>query len=147
MIARAVAKYIRISPKKARLVARTMRGKSVDQALSTLANINKKASEIIFEVIESAANNAKRKYPETKYTGSDLYISKIAVDEGPSLSRYRAASMGRASTIIKRSSHILVELDVIPETLEKLQKEGQKKKETRKLKTETTKTPAKARRK
>lgn len=131
MIARAIAKYIRISPKKARLVAGSLRRKPVGDALSMLMNINKKASEIVGSVIESAASNAKMKYPDKKYTEDDLYISKITIDEGPALVRYRAASMGRASMVKKRTSHILVELDVNPKRKEQKvskQKEAKKQK-------------------
>ena len=115
MIARAVARYIKIAPRKARLVADIVRGKVVQDSLGILMNTNKKASDILSEVIESAANNAKHKYPDKKYSLADLYISKITVDGGPSLVRFRAASLGRASMIRKRSSHILVEVDMITE--------------------------------
>lgn len=137
MIARAIARYIRIPPRKLRLVVDVIRGKGVDEALAVLMNINKKASGFVGEVIESAANNAQRMYPEKKYIYSDLYISKITVDEGPSLARYRAASMGRAVMIKKRTSHIFVGLDVrSPEkseqTAQAKKKEPQKRKTIRK---------------
>ena len=130
MIARAIARYQKISPKKARLVIDAIRGKSVDTALSMLPNINKKASELIEDVLKSAVSNVKVKYPEENYTDNVLFISKITADEGPSLKRFRAASMGRASMIKKRSSHILVELDIIKEKLEQLktEKKSQQKK-------------------
>ena len=144
MIARAIARYIRISPKKLRLVINTIRGKGVDEALAVLMNINKKASELVGEVIESAANNAQRKYPEKKYIYSDFYISKITADGGPSLARYRAASMGRAVMIKKRTSHIVVELDVRPEKLKQLQAKETKKKEPQKRKTMRNRVLAKA---
>lgn len=129
MIARAMAKYIRIAPKKAMIVADTVRGKSVEESLMTLSSINKKASDLLSEVIASAARNAKRKYPDQKYTDVDLYLSKVTVNEGPALARYRAASMGRAMTIRKRTSHILVEIDAIPERIK--EKETHEKKETK----------------
>ncbi len=127
MIAKAIARYIRISPKKARLVIDVVRGKSADEALAILMNTNKKASELVSDVIESAVNNAQRKHPEKKFTQDDFFISKIVADEGPALVRFRAASMGRASMIKKRSSHILVELDVIPEKLEEKSQKSKKK--------------------
>ena len=136
MIARAIARYIRISPKKLRLVVNAIRGKGVEEALAILMNTNKKASELVGEVIESAAKNAQRKYPEKKYVYNDLYISKIAADEGPALARYRAASMGRAVMIKKRTSHIFVGLDVRPERAEQT---AQTKKKRKKI---TVKKPA-----
>jgi len=112
MIAKAVARYVKIGPRKARLVVDVIRGKDVDEALSMLPNISKKVSEILDDLVRSAVNNARIKFPEDEYTEDVLFINKITVDEGPALVRYRAASMGRASMIKKRSSHIYVELDV-----------------------------------
>ncbi len=142
MIATAKARYIRISPKKVRLVIDVIRGKGVDEALAVLMNTNKKASELVGEVVESAANNAQRRYPEKKYVYNDLYISKITADEGPSLTRFRAASMGRAVMIKKRTSHIFVELDARPERAEQTAK--MKKKQPQKRNTIPKKVSAKA---
>ncbi len=142
MISQAKARYIRISPKKLRLVIDVIRGKGVDEALAVLMNTNKKASELVGEVVESAANNAQRRYPEKKYVYNDLYISKITADEGPSLTRYRAASMGRAVMIKKRTSHIFVELDARSERAE--QRLKAKKKEPQKRKTMRNRVLAKA---
>ncbi|MDD4202091.1 MAG: 50S ribosomal protein L22 [Candidatus Omnitrophica bacterium] len=135
MISKAHSKYIRIAPKKARLVADVLRGKRVDEALSLLPNINKKMSEYALDAIRSAYCNAKVKYPQANYGESGLYISKITVDEGPSLRRYRAATMGRASAIKKRTSHMCIELDLVPakmqdETAKKSMKKVASKKET-----------------
>ena len=120
MITRALEKYIRISPKKLQPIARLLRKKKVEEALYILINVNKKGASILRTVIESAFNNAKR-LPEKKFTEADLYISKVVVNGGPMLKRYRAMSMGRAGTIRKRTSHVLVELDVI-ETGQKAKK-------------------------
>ena len=92
---------IRISPRKTRLVADYIRGKNVDEALAILSNVNKKACVYIEELLRSALSNAKRN-PEIK--DDDLYISKLVVDEGPMLKRYRAGSMGRAMMRSKRPS-------------------------------------------
>lgn len=73
-------------------------------------SMKQKGASILKITVESALNNAKR-IPEKKFDEADLYISKIVVNEGPMLSRYRAMSMGRAGTIRKRTSHVLVELD------------------------------------
>jgi large subunit ribosomal protein L22 len=108
MEARAVGKYIRISPQKARLVADVVRGMGVDQAITTLRFMPKKGAAILRKVIESAVANA------TQDDGADvdnLYVKKILVDGGPSLKRIRPRAQGRATGIIKRSSHITVVLD------------------------------------
>jgi len=110
MVARALERYIKISPKKLRPVARLVNRKKVEEALHALMNTNKKGAVILKAAIESAFANAKR-IPEKKFDEEGLYISKIAVNSGPSLKRYRAMSMGRAGMIRKRTSHILVELD------------------------------------
>lgn len=128
MIAKAILRYGKISAKKARLVMDVVRGKPVDEALAMLPNIKKKASELIEDVIASAFNNAKVKFADQNYTDDTLFISKITADEGPSLVRYRAASMGRASMIKRRTAHLIVELDVIPEKLEQIEKAKNKKK-------------------
>lgn len=136
MISKALAKYVRMSPKKTRLVVDAIRGKNVAEALAVLPNINKKASEYLEELIRSAVNNAKVKYPEEHYTEDVLFISKITADGGPSLVRFRAASMGRATMIRKRTSHILVELDVDKEKMAHHEDEMAKSKKTVKTKQE-----------
>ena len=137
MISKARAKYIRIGPKKARLVVDVLRGKRVDEAFSLLPNINKKMSAHALEILKSAYSNAKVKYPQANYDESGLYISKMTVDEGPSLKRFRAASMGRASSIKKRTSHVYIELDLVPakmqeQAIEKNTKKAVSKKPTEK---------------
>ncbi|MCQ9206298.1 MAG: 50S ribosomal protein L22 [Omnitrophica bacterium] len=110
MVTRALEKYLRISPKKLRLIASMVSKKKVTNAIYLLLNTNKKGAAIIKGVIESALNNAKRK-PEKTFDVEELFISKIAVNMGPALRRFRAMSMGRAGEIRKRTSHVLVELD------------------------------------
>ena len=109
MISKAISRYIRISPRKTRLVADLVRGKPIDEAQAILMNVNKKATLYIKETLNSAVSNATRN-PEI--SPSDLYISKITIDGGPMFKRYKAGSMGRAMMIRHRTSHILVELDV-----------------------------------
>jgi len=108
MEARAVGKYIRISPQKARLVADVVRGMNVDKAISTLKFMPKKGAGILRQVIESAVANATQ---ADEVDVDHLFIKKIAVDGGPSLKRIRPRAMGRATKIIKRTSHITVILD------------------------------------
>ena len=108
MEARAVGKYIRISPQKARLVADVVRGMNVDKAITTLKFMPKKGANILRQVIESAVANATQ---DDAVDVDNLVIKKIAVDGGPSLKRIRPRAMGRATRVIKRTSHITVILD------------------------------------
>ncbi len=108
MEARAVGKHIRISPQKARLVADVVRGMDVDRAITTLRFMPKKGAGIIRKVIESAVANATQ---DDQIDVDNLYVKKIFIDGGPSLKRIRPRAMGRATGIIKRTSHITVVLD------------------------------------
>jgi large subunit ribosomal protein L22 len=108
MEARAVGKYIRISPQKARLVADVVRGMNVDKALSALKFMPKKGAVIIRKVVESAVANATQ---DEQVDVDHLIIKKIVIDGGPSLKRIMPRAMGRATKIIKRTSHITVILD------------------------------------
>lgn len=108
MEAKAVGKYIRISPQKARLVADVVRGMDVDKAITTLRFMPKKGAGILRRVIESAVANATQ---DEHIDVDNLYIKKIFIDGGPSLKRISPRAMGRATGIIKRSSHITVVLD------------------------------------
>jgi large subunit ribosomal protein L22 len=97
--------YTRISPQKCRLVADQIRGKSVESALQLLAFSPKKAAVIIKKVLESAIANAEHN------EGADideLRVSKIFVDQGPTLRRWRARAKGRVNHILKPTSHISV---------------------------------------
>ena len=108
MESKAVGKYIRISPQKARLVADVVRGMGVDKALTTLRFMPKKGAGILRKVIESAVANATQ---DEHIDVDNLYIKKIFIDGGPSLKRISPRAMGRATGIIKRSSHITVVID------------------------------------
>lgn len=108
MEAKAVGKYIRISAQKARLVADVVRGMGVDQAITTLRFMPKKGAGIIKKVIESAVANATQ---DDKADVDNLYVKKIIIDGGPSLKRISPRAQGRATGIIKRTSHITVVLD------------------------------------
>jgi len=105
MEVRAQEKYIRISPKKARLVADIVRGDNAVQALTTLKFMPKKAAAIIYKALNSAVSNAVNNYGLEK---DALVISKLTVDQGPSLKRFRPRSKGMASSLLKRTSHITV---------------------------------------
>jgi large subunit ribosomal protein L22 len=107
MKVRAVAKYIRVSPTKVRRVARAMKGKRVEDALSVLGFMPQRSADILAKVIRSAVANADQR-PDVDV--DSLSISSIIVDQGPSLKRFRPRAMGRATKILKRTSHITVVL-------------------------------------
>jgi large subunit ribosomal protein L22 len=101
----AVAKYIRMSPQKIRLVADLIRGKKVEEALNILSFTPKASAPLISKVLKSAIANAGQKQGVDVDT---LMVRHISVDEGPTMKRYRARAMGRGNTILKRSSHIKI---------------------------------------
>ena len=108
METKAVAKYIRISPQKARLVADVVRGQNVETAITTLRFMPKKAARILRKVLESAVANAE----QTETIDVDtLYVKEIQINGGPMLKRFRPRAMGRATRILKRTSHITVVVD------------------------------------
>jgi len=108
METRAVAKYIRISPQKARLVADVVRGQDVETAITTLRFMPRKAARILRKVVESAVANAE----QTENMDVDtLYVKEIRINGGPMLKRFRPRAMGRATRILKRTSHITVVVD------------------------------------
>jgi len=113
MQARAIAKYVRMSPRKVRLVADQIRGKGVNDAYAILQYSKKGASEPVGKTLRSAVANAQNRAQDGGDTldVDDLVIHEIFVDEGPTLRRYRAAAQGRAAPIRKRTSHITVVVD------------------------------------
>lgn len=104
----AVAKYIRISPQKARLVADTIRGMNAEKALTALRFMPKKGAKIIKKVLESAVANANQ---SESIDVDTLYVKRILIDGGPMLKRFSPRAQGRATRILKRSSHITVVVD------------------------------------
>lgn len=109
MIALARARYTRISPTKVRQVIDLIRGKDVISSLAILAHVHKVATKMITKVLNAAVSNAKQK----GLSDGQLFISKIFADQGPSWKRYRAAAFGRATPILKRTTHLTIELDLI----------------------------------
>jgi len=103
--AKAVAKYVRVSPRKARAVVDLIRGKKVDEALAILRYTPNKASAAVAKVLKSAVANAEN---NLQLNRDDLYVSACYVDQGPSLKRVMPRAQGRADIIKKRSSHITV---------------------------------------
>lgn len=108
MSAKAIAKNIRISPRKVRLVTDIVRGKSIKEANDILTFTNKSASPVVLKVINSAAANAVNNH---EMSDEGLYISEIYVNEGPRLKRFMPRARGSANAIIKRTSHIVVVVD------------------------------------
>jgi len=107
MEATAILRYARISPQKCRLVADVVRGQSVGRALATLKFMPKKGAGIVLKVLESAIANAENNQ------GADideLRVSRIMVDTAPVLKRMHARAKGRGSRIVKRNSHITVQV-------------------------------------
>ncbi len=105
MEARAVARYIRLSPAKAREVVGLVRGKSVDEALAILRFTPQRAAGAVAKVIKSAAANAEHNNDMDR---TRLVVAKVYVDQGPSLKRFRPRAYGRANVIKHRTSHITV---------------------------------------
>jgi ribosomal protein L22 len=106
-VVRATAKYVRVAPRKARLIADQVRGMHIEQARALLAFSPRGAAEDIHKLINSAAANAENNHD---LVGDEMRISSITVDEGPTLRRFRPRALGRATPINKRTSHIAVAL-------------------------------------
>jgi len=105
---RAVAKYVRISPHKVRLVTNILVGKKVAEALGILKFTPKRAAKVVEKTIKSAVANAEQ-HPDVDV--DNLYVKQIYADPGPILKRIRPRAVGRAYRIRKRTSHIVVILD------------------------------------
>lgn len=110
MVVKAKLNNLRIAPRKVRLVADLIRGKNVDWAQSVLEMIVKRAAKPMSKLLKSAVANAENNFHLDK---DNLYISKIMVNEGRKLKRWRARSRGRAFEIQKKTSHIILELSEI----------------------------------
>jgi large subunit ribosomal protein L22 len=108
MIAKARGRFLRVTPRKSRLVADLIRGKHTDEALSLLRFTPKGAAKTMGRVLKSAISNAEQR---DDVNVDNLYVSKVTVDGGPALKRFRPAPHGRAVRVMKRTSHITIELD------------------------------------
>ena len=108
MEVKAQARFLRISPRKARLVVDAVRGKKVEEALNQLRYLPQRSAKLLTKVVRSAVANAEQN------PGIDvdtLYVKRAFVDGGPSLKRWTPRAMGRATKILKRTCHITVILD------------------------------------
>ena len=103
--AKAVAKTVRIAPRKARLVVDLIRGKQVGEAIAILKHTNRAASPIVEKLIYSAVTNAEH---NSEMDTDSLIVSEVYVNEGVTLKRFRPRAQGRATAINKRTSHITV---------------------------------------
>lgn len=105
MQAKAVAKSVRIAPRKVRLVVDLIRGKEVGEAIAILKYTQRGASPVVEKVLNSAVANAEHNY---EMDADNLVVSEAFVNEGATLKRFRPRAQGRASKINKRTSHITV---------------------------------------
>lgn len=108
MESKAIARYIRIAPRKVRLVVDLIRGKQVGEALAILKHTPKAASPVVEKVLKSAIANAEHNF---EMDVNSLVVGQVFVDQGPTLKRFRPRAMGRASRIHKRTSHVTVVLN------------------------------------
>ncbi|MCM8765868.1 MAG: 50S ribosomal protein L22 [Candidatus Omnitrophica bacterium] len=109
MVARAILRYLRLSPRKVRQVIDLIRGKDTETAEAILSHLHKRPAVYVLKLLKSAVANAEFK----GLKGRRLYISKITADGGPMLKRYRAAPFGRAVMVRHRTTHITIELEEI----------------------------------
>jgi len=104
-VVRAQAKYVRSSPRKARLVCDHIRGKTVEEARAILAHTPRAVARDWSKLLESAVANAEHNH---ELVGEDLYVKSIHADDGPTIKRFRPRAMGRATKIRKRTSHLTI---------------------------------------
>ena len=116
MEARAQAKYVRVTPMKARRVVDLIRGKQVDEAITILKFAPQAAAVPVRKAVESAVANARVKADRAgeRFNEKDLVVTAVYADEGPTMKRFRPRAQGRAGKILKRSSHITVEVGPKP---------------------------------
>ena len=103
MEARAIAKYIRVTPRKAGQIADLVRGKNVNEALAILKFTPRYAASVVAKVLKSAIANAEN---NNNMDVDKLYVAEICANQGPTMKRFMPRAMGRATTIRKRTSHI-----------------------------------------
>jgi large subunit ribosomal protein L22 len=124
----AVARFVRVTPMKARRVVDLVRGLDVDEALALLQFSPQAASQPVYKALESAIANAESGEDLERAT---LVVSKVMVDEGPTMKRWRPRAQGRAARINKRTSHITVVVQPRPEQPQRQQGGRSRKKEKR----------------
>lgn len=110
MESRAVARFVRVSPRKVRLIMDEVRGKKVDEALRVLSFSPQKGAHLLKKLINSAVANAEA---NKELDVDSLYVKKLYADKGTTMKRFRPRAMGRATRIRKRTSHLTVVLDEV----------------------------------
>ena len=108
-IAKAKGRFLRLSPTKVRPVINLIRGKNVLDSQAILSHAKRGSTKVVQKVLDSAVSNAKSK----GLSEDQLFISRITADPGPTMKRWRAAAFGRATGILKRTTHLTIELDLI----------------------------------
>lgn len=121
MQAKAVARTVRIAPRKVRLVLDLVRGKDVGEAVALLKLTNKRAASVVEKLVLSAVANAEHNYDMDT---DNLVVSEIYANEGPTLKRFRPRAQGRATQILKRTSHITVVVSEKEEVAEEATEEN-----------------------
>ena len=109
MLATAIVRHIRITPRKAGYVIATLRKRSVAQALALLSVTNRRAAKPLAKLVASAFANARQRQPDLRE--EDVIISRVFANQGPSWKRMRPAAFGRGHRVLKRTAHITVELE------------------------------------
>jgi large subunit ribosomal protein L22 len=107
METKAQAKFIRIAPQKVQVIVPAVKGRKVEEAIALLRFLPRKGARILYRVLHSAVANAG----QNKVDIDTLYVKKIMVDKGPTMKRWMPRAMGRATPILKRTSHITVILE------------------------------------
>ena len=108
----AVAKFVRVTPRKARLVADLIRNRTVPEARTILAFSTRAAAREIDKVLRSAVANAESNPNlQPHWNGDECFVSAITIDEGPTIKRFQARARGRVSPIFKRTCHITIKVD------------------------------------
>ncbi len=109
MLATAKVRYLRMTARKVGYVLAPLRKRTVAEALAMLSATNRRAAQPIAKAIASAFASARQRQPTLQ--PEDVLVSRLAANQGPSWKRYRAAAFGRAARILKRTTHLVVELD------------------------------------
>lgn len=111
-MSKATLRHVRVSARKARLVADLVRGRDVSEAIEVLSFAEKKTAPILRKLLESAVANAEHaaRHDRENIDLDALYVKTVCVDEGPVLRRFRPRAQGRATRVLKKTSHITVEL-------------------------------------
>jgi len=111
-MSKATLRHVRVSARKARLVADLVRGRDVSEAIEVLSFAEKKTAPILRKLLESAVANAEHaaRRDRENIDLDALYVKTVCVDEGPVLRRFRPRAQGRATRVLKKTSHITVEL-------------------------------------